>query len=127
MCEMPSIVHFDISADDTARAKKFYSTLLGWKFETYPGPMEYHLITTQNLDGTPGVGGGLGKRSDPAQRGVLNYHGVESIDAAMKKVKSLGGKIVSEKMAVPKMGYMVNCQDTEGNMFGLWQADMEAK
>ncbi|MDD1678976.1 MAG: VOC family protein [Methanomicrobiales archaeon] len=124
---MPTIVHFDISADDTGRARKFYSGLFGWKFETYPGPVEYHLITTSNLDGTLGVGGGLGKRMDASQRGAINYYGVESIDAAMKKVKSLGGKIVSEKMAVPKMGYMVNCQDTEGNMFGLWQADMEAK
>lgn len=126
-CRMPTIVHFDISADDTARAKKFYSALLGWKFETYPGPMEYHLITTTNLDGTPGIGGGMGKRSDPSQRGVLNYYGVESIEEAMKKVKSLGGKLISAKMAVPTMGYLVNCQDTEGNMFGLWETNTEAK
>jgi predicted enzyme related to lactoylglutathione lyase len=124
---MPTIVHFDISADDTTRAKKFYSALFGWKFETYPGPMEYSLISTNNLDGTPGVGGGLGKRSDPSQRGVLNYYGVESIEVAMKKVRSLGGKITTEKMVVPRMGYMVNCEDTEGNRFGLWEADMEAK
>jgi predicted enzyme related to lactoylglutathione lyase len=124
---MPTIVHFDISADDTTRAKKFYSALFGWKFETYPGPMEYSLISTNNLDGTPGVGGGLGKRSDPSQRGVLNYYGVESIEVAMKKVRSLGGKIITEKMVVPRMGYMVNCEDTEGNRFGLWEADMEAK
>jgi predicted enzyme related to lactoylglutathione lyase len=124
---MPTIVHFDISADDTARAKKFYSALFGWKFETYPGPIEYSLISTDNLDGTPGVGGGLGKRSDPSQRGVLNYYGVESIEVAMKKVRSLGGKIITEKMVVPRMGYMINCEDTEGNRFGLWEADMEAK
>jgi predicted enzyme related to lactoylglutathione lyase len=124
---MPTIVHFDIAADDIARARKFYSSLLGWKFEHYPGPVEYHLITTTNLDGSPGVGGGMGKRSEGSVRGALNYYGVESIDAAMKKVQSLGGKLISEKMAVPRMGYMVNCQDTEGNMFGLWQADTEAK
>jgi predicted enzyme related to lactoylglutathione lyase len=124
---MPTIVHFDISADDTKRAKDFYSALFGWKFDAYPGPMDYHLISTENLDGTPGVGGGLGKRSDPSQRGVINYYGVESIEDAMKKVKSLGGKLVSEKMAVPGMGYLVNCQDTEGNAFGLWEADAKAK
>jgi predicted enzyme related to lactoylglutathione lyase len=124
---MPTIVHFDISADDTARAKKFYSALFGWKFETYPGPIEYSLISTNNLDGMPGVGGGLGKRSDPSQRGVLNYYGVESIEVAMKKVRRLGGKIITEKMVVPRMGYMINCEDTEGNRFGLWEADMEAK
>ena len=122
---MPTIVHFDIPAEDTERAKKFYSALFGWKFESFP-EMQYNLITTTNLDGTPGVGGGLGKRMDPSQR-MMNYFGVASIEAAMKKVKSLGGTFVSEKMAVPGMGWLVNCQDTEGNMFGLWEEDQKAK
>jgi predicted enzyme related to lactoylglutathione lyase len=124
---MPTIVHFDLSADDVKRAKNFYSGLFGWKFESYPGPVEYVLITTENLDGTPGVGGGIGKRSDPSQRGAMNYFGVESLETSTKKVKSLGGRIVSEKMAVPGMGYLVNCQDTEGNAFGLYEADEKAE
>jgi predicted enzyme related to lactoylglutathione lyase len=32
-----------------------------------------------------------------------------------------------DKMAVPKMGYLTNCLDTEGNTFGLWEEDSEAK
>ena len=122
---MSTIVHFDVASDDPERAKKFYAELFGWKFESYP-EMQYNLISTTNLDGTPGVGGGLGKRMDPSQR-ITNYFGVPSIDAAMKKVKSLGGKILTEKMAVPKMGYLANCMDTEGNVFGLWEENPEAK
>jgi predicted enzyme related to lactoylglutathione lyase len=124
---MATIVHFDIAADDTGRAKKFYSDLFGWTFETYPGAVEYHLITTTNLDGTPGVGGGMGKRNEYSQQGARNYYGVESIEAAMEQVKRLGGKVVTEKMAVPGMGYMVNCEDTEGNGFGLWEANPTAR
>jgi uncharacterized protein len=30
---MPTIVHFEIPADDVDRAKKFYSDLFGWKME----------------------------------------------------------------------------------------------
>jgi predicted enzyme related to lactoylglutathione lyase len=122
---MPTIVHFDVPAEDIERAKKFYSALLGWKFESLP-EMQYNLITTTNLDGTPGVGGGMGKRMDPSQR-MMNYFGVSSIDTAMKQVKSLGGSILSKKMAVPQMGYLVNCIDTEGNMFGLWEEDTKAR
>jgi predicted enzyme related to lactoylglutathione lyase len=122
---MPTIVHFDVPAENVERAKKFYSALFKWRFESFP-EMEYSLITTENLDGTPGIGGGMGKRMDPSQR-MMNYFGVSSIDAAMKQVKSLGGKIVSEKMAVPGMGYLVNCIDTEGNAFGLWEEDKGAK
>jgi predicted enzyme related to lactoylglutathione lyase len=122
---MSTIVHFDLPADDIERAKKFYSGLLDWKFESYPG-MQYTLITTTNLDGTPGVGGGMGKRMDPSQR-IMNYFGVKSIDAAMNQVKSLGGSILTGKMAVPKMGYLANCRDPEGNMFGLWEEDAGAQ
>jgi len=122
---MPTIVHFDVPAEDIERAKKFYSALLGWRFESYP-EMQYNLITTTNLDGTPGVGGGMGKRMDPSQH-IVNYFGVPSIDAAIKKVKSLGGTTVTEKMAVPQMGYLVNCMDTEGNAFGLWEESKKAQ
>jgi uncharacterized protein len=122
---MPTIVHFDVPAEDIDRAKKFYSALLGWKFESFP-EMHYNLITTTNLDGTPGVGGGMGKRMEPSQR-MMNYFGISSIDIAMKQVKRLGGKILSEKMAVPQMGYLVNCIDTEGNLFGLWEEDTRAR
>ncbi len=122
---MPTIVHFDIPAEDTERAKKFYIDLFGWKFESIPD-MQYNLFTTTNLDGTPGVGGGLGKRMDPAQR-IMNYFGVPNIDTALNKVRSLGGNTITEKMAVPGMGFLVTCVDTEGNLFGLWEEDSKAK
>jgi hypothetical protein len=122
---MPTIVHFDVPAEDTERAKKFYSALFGWDFQAFP-EMQYNLITTKNLDGTPGVGGGLGKRMEPSQR-MMNYFGVPSIDAAMKQVQHLGGKLISEKMAVPGMGFLANCTDTEGNAFGLWEENAQAR
>ncbi len=124
-CLMSAIVHFDVPTDDVERAKKFYSELLEWKFESFPA-MQYNLITTTNLDGTMGVGGGMGKRMDPSQR-IMNYFGIRSIDAAMEQVKSLGGKVLSEKMAVPGMGFLANCMDTEGNMFGLWEENTQAR
>ncbi|MDD1718441.1 MAG: VOC family protein [Methanoregulaceae archaeon] len=122
---MSAIVHFDVAVEDIERAKKFYSSLFAWKFESYP-EMQYNLITTTNLDGTPGVGGGMGKRMDPSQR-ITNYFGVSSIDKAMKMVKDLGGSLITQKMAVPGMGYLCNCLDTEGNPFGLWEQDEKAK
>ncbi len=123
--KMATIVHFDIPADDIERAKRFYSALLGWKFNEFPA-MQYNLITTTNLDGTPGIGGGMGKRMEPSQR-ILNYFGVPSIDDAMEQVKSLGGKIVTKKMAVPGMGFLANCVDPEGNSFGLWEENTQAR
>ena len=34
---MPTIVHFEIPADDVERSKKFYSDLFGWKIEKFTG------------------------------------------------------------------------------------------
>ena len=49
--DMPTIVHFDIPADDMNRAKKFYKELFDWKIESVPGPMEYNNITTKDESG----------------------------------------------------------------------------
>ncbi len=122
---MATIVHFDVAADDPERAKKFYASLFGWKYTLVP-EFQYNLIATEGVDGSPGVAGGLGKRMDPSQR-ITNYFGVKSIDAAMKQVTKLGGKLVTQKMAVPGMGWLANCVDTEGNAFGLWEENKDAK
>ena len=123
---MPTIVHFDLPADDVDRAKKFYEKLFDWKFNQVPMPTPFYLIETRDLDGNPAVGGGMGKRGLPGQR-IMNYIGVPSIDEYIAKVKKLGGNIITPKMAVPGWGYLAVCVDTEDNTFGLWQEDKNAK
>jgi uncharacterized protein len=123
---MPTVVHIDIASDNPQRAKKFYEELFNWKFTSYPGMAEFFLFETTDLKGGKGVGGGLGKRGEPGQR-ITDYIGVSSVDEYSAKIKKLGGKITLAKMAVPGMGYMANCQDTEGNTFGIWQEDTNAK
>ncbi|MDD1652061.1 MAG: VOC family protein [Methanomicrobiales archaeon] len=123
---MPTIVHIDVPADDVARARKFYGDLLGWTFEQPFASMEYYLFATKALDGSPGVGGGMGKRGAPGQR-MSCYFGVASIDEYLEKAVSLGASIVMPKMPVPGFGYLASLVDTEGNPFGLWQEDPKAR
>src|SRR5207237_4684968 len=121
---MPSIVWFEIPADNVERAKKFYGDLFGWKIERFPGPQEYWHIDTGGADDTPD--GALKKRKQP-QEPVVNYVNVNSVTEFSKKIEKLGGKICMAKTAVPQMGYFAVCQDTEGNPFGIWQTDPNAK
>ena len=123
---MPTIVHFDIASDDPNRAKAFYESLFDWKMNIPPGMEDYFLVDTTGLDGTPGVGGGLGKRQDPSQR-ITMYVGVDNIDASLAKVVALGGTVVMPSMPVPGWGYLATCVDTEGNVFGLWKDDSSAR
>jgi len=119
-----SITWFEIPADDVERAKKFYGDLFGWKIERFPGPQEYWHIDTGGGDDTPD--GALKKRKQP-QEPLVNYVSVNSVTEFSKKIEKLGGKICMAKTAVPQMGYFAVCQDTEGNPFGIWQTDPNAK
>ena len=58
---------------------------------------------------------------------ITNYVAVASVDKAVAKVQKLGGTICKPKTAVPHMGYFAICQDTEGNMFALWEMNPKAK
>jgi len=117
------VVHFEIPAQDMERLKRFYSDLLGWRFEGSPGMPDYLMITTAEQG--QGINGGLMKKMVPQQT-VLNYVMVESVEEYSEKVKKLGGQVVMGKTAVPKMGWFAVCLDPEGNPIGLWQMDPNA-
>jgi predicted enzyme related to lactoylglutathione lyase len=74
----------------------------------------------------PGINGGLSPREKPGE-GTTNVIDVASVDDAVRKVQSSGGKVTSAKHAVPGVGWLAYCTDTEGNEFGMLQADEEAK
>ena len=119
---MPTVVHFEIAADDLARAKKFYEDLFDWKIESFGGESqtEYLMIQTTGEDGTPGVCGGMMPRQAPEHQ-ITNYIGVPSVDEYAAKVESLGGQVVMPKTLVPEHGYFAVCLDSEGNAFGIWE------
>ena len=121
---MANIVWFEVPADNVERAKSFYGGLFGWKINKMPGPMEYWHFDTGGSDDTPD--GGVMKRQG-GQQGITTYFGVPSVDESAAKVKKLGGKIFMAKTAVPQMGYFVICQDTENNVFALWEMNKSAK
>ncbi len=122
---MPRVVHFEIPADNPDRAVKFYSSVFNWKVEKWAGPQDYWLVTT-GAEGQPGINGAIMRRQDPVTA-VTNTLDVPSVDDFVKKVVASGGKIVSPKMPIPGVGYFAYCRDTEGNLFGIMQADMSAK
>ena len=117
---MSKVVHFEIPADDTARAREFWGSLFDLEFRTYEGPVEYHMF--QNDDQT---GGGIFPRTEAGEQGLLTYFGTADIDAATARVAELGGT-AEEKMPVPGMGWFARAQDTEGNAFAFWQTDESA-
>ena len=122
---MPRPVHFEIPADNPQRAMEFYSKVFGWKFQKWEGPMDYWLITTGDAP-EPGINGGLLQRRDPAQP-CVNTVTVANVDESLGTVQAQGGACVVPKMAVPGVGWLAYCKDTEGHIFGMMQSDPSAK
>jgi uncharacterized protein len=127
-----TIVHFEIPADNTERAAKFYRDLFGWKIDRWenPGGIEYWMVQTVETDaeGRPvrqGVNGGLMPRMYKAQQPV-NYVAVDSVDDAVAKAQKLGAKVMMGKSPVPGMGWFAQLTDTEGNVFAVWETDPAA-
>ena len=111
-------VHVELPAKDTARAKEFYGSLFGWQFEGYP-EMDYHMTRFDE-----GSGGAIYKEQS-GETSPRVYFDVDDIDAAIARVRELGGES-EEKAPVPGMGWYVACKDTEGTSFNLWQNDSSA-
>ena len=112
-------VHFEISADDPARAAAFYQDVFGWKVDRW-GEQEYWLLTTGEKS-VPGIDGAVMPRQEPGA-GTINTVDVADLEAAITAVTAHGGKVLFEPRDIPGVGRFVYAVDTEGNTFGLMQA-----
>lgn len=119
---MPRVVHFEIGADNPERASAFYSKVFGWNISKWDGAQDYWLVSTGT--DTPGIDGGIMQRGQMPP--VTNTIDVDSVDEFVARVTTNGGAVVAPKMAVPGIGYLAYCTDSEGNMFGLMQSDPSA-
>ena len=118
-----SIVHFEIPADDVERGRVFYSRLFDWQFSSPPGYDDYWMVDVGEEGASHGIA--LMWRQAP-NHGPTNYFGVDSVEEYVTRVEQLGGKVLMPKSPVPGMGWFAQCQDTEGNVFALWQTDASA-
>jgi len=56
---------------------------------------------------------------------ISDYIMVDSYDEFAKKIVMSGGKMLTEKMTVPGVGYTGSFQDTEGNILGIIEPKMD--
>ena len=118
------VIHFELPADDPDRCAQFYADAFGWTIQKWGGPTDYWLVTTGEAPEV-GIDGGIGRRQH-ADDQTTNTIGVPALDAAVDKVVASGGSITNAKHAVPGVGWLAYATDTEGNPFGMMQADESA-
>jgi len=110
-----SVVHVEIPATNVEAAGKFYQELFGWKLQHVP---EMNYTMWEAADGT---GGGIPEVSadNPAGQ-VLVYIASDDIEADLKKVEKLGGRVLRQKAEVPGFGWMGVFQDPTGNVLAVY-------
>lgn len=118
---MNRFVHIDIPADDLDRAERFWTEAFGFTFQGSPD-YPYRVMLT---DGE-GVGG-IGIRNQTAGPVPIPTIGVDDVNAAVARIEAAGGKAISPKQPVGDMGFYRTFQDSEGNLFGVWEAAKRAE
>lgn len=118
---VPVPVHFDYPVTEVERALAFYRTVFGWEATQWED-QQYWLLRT-GPETELGLNGALHPRD--SHRCLINTFAVLELEASLARVQAAGGKVLGEKMRIPRVGWLAECEDTEGNEFGLLQPERE--
>ena len=121
---MARVIHFEIPTKEPEKAKQFFQKVFGWEIERW-GEIPYWLITTGKQQ-EPGINGAL-MLSKKDHSGIINTISVVDIDETTKAIRTAGGEVLQEKMAVPGIGWHIYFRDLDGNILGAKQEDPEVK
>ena len=110
--------HVELNTTDVKKAKDFYGKLFDWKLKDIDSPGGgYTMIGVGD-----GTGGGMMKNPIPGASSFwLSYVLVDNIEAATKKAKSLGAKVMKDVTPVSDFGWLSIIADPTGAHLGLWK------
>lgn len=138
---MNRIVHFEIHAVEPEKLGKFYTDVFGWEIQEWsmpgakPAPENRYwgVMTAPQDSKEPGINGGLvvrrtglPKGGEPVSSFVCTID-VGNVDEYIKKVENFGGKNVVAKMPITGLAWLAYCTDPEGNIFGIYEDNKNAK
>jgi len=107
---------FELATTDVEGAKKFYSELLGWKFDSM-GP-DFGNYDVVNLNGR-GIGG-ISPKPDSAPVSMWGtVIAVTNVEESAEKVKELGGTLIVPPTEIPTVGKFSLVQDPQGAVFSI--------
>ena len=110
-------VHVELQTNDPTSARKFYTSLFGWKLQD----VSMSGGTYTMIDVGEGVGGGMMSDAD-APPHWLAYVSVDDVRAKTAQAKSLGATVLQDILKVGDYGTMSVIRDPSGAVVALWQA-----
>jgi predicted enzyme related to lactoylglutathione lyase len=132
---MNRISHFEIHASEPEKLAKFYTDVFGWEITKWENNqnMDYWMVATGKADEPGGINGGLVRRSGTRGTDGQSPNAfvctivVDDYDGYHEKILAAGGIVALPKMALAGMAWQGYYLDPDKNLFGLHQADTNAK
>ena len=95
----------ELVTHDAARAKKFYTDVMGWTYDAMPGvDGATYWIAKMGDTRIGGIFPAEGPQWASVPEGWLSYIAVDDVDARVKKALSLGAKLMRPIFDVPNIG-----------------------
>jgi predicted enzyme related to lactoylglutathione lyase len=110
---MAAVEHFEIPADDMARASAFYSAVFGFHYE--PWGEDAGMIITGSDDG---INGDIHQRADVPHPTIVIT--VDSIEETVAQVEAHGGSAMGGIQMLNERDRWAYVRDSEGNAIGLF-------
>ncbi|MFJ6654407.1 VOC family protein [Microbacterium sp. NPDC091313] len=110
---MASMDHFEIPADDIARAQRFYQQVLGYDYE--PWGEDMGMLKQPRGEG---VNGDLHLRGAAPHPTVV--FSVDRIEDTVAAATAHGGEQIGEIQGLTETSRWVYIRDSEGNLIGLY-------
>jgi predicted enzyme related to lactoylglutathione lyase len=109
----------ELATTDHESAFDFYADLFGWQKTEAMDMGEAGIYQMYGCGAFP-LGGMYKKPAEmPAPPHWLHYIKVEDVNAAVEKVKELGGQVLNGPMEVPGGDFIAQCMDPQGAAFAL--------
>ena len=112
-----------LATTDAAASKDFYAQLMGWTYTDAPaGPdMVYTMAQKdgKNVVGLYEMDAGMREQGIPPH--WESFIAVADVDAAVERVKAVGGSLIQEPFDVFDAGRTAVAVDPTGAVFALWQ------
>jgi predicted enzyme related to lactoylglutathione lyase len=126
------VIHFEIASADPDALATFFQQAFDWEIDatTYPGGgagIPKYLVARPTGEEVPsgyGINGGIGSVPDGYAGHVTFYIRVDDVEAALKKVESLGAKRMMGPAQVPNGPEIALFIDPQGHTIGLVNPQM---
>lgn len=117
--EPGKFVWHDLTTDDPASSKKFYTALLGWEYTETTVLGRPYSVARLGKKAVAGIHTPNPERTGKTPSHWLSYISVADVDATVTKARAEGGAVLAGPVEVGSIGRAAVLRDPQGAPFGL--------